>query len=283
MAQGKKPNGANEKTKEPAKTETTKSKDPPKNNSATDASKKTPVADPGAGKKTPSDTSVPVSNEKKDTPVTVGRDVKRDVLPTNTKTKEPKLSKTELKLRELAEQVEDLKNKVTSSKYRLQLLKEAMTDQKETLGGAKIIIKHRNEMGGVYRLVRLRYFLDGNPIKTYSDVIKADKVALSKKDIPVVSDHVTPGNKRVRVFISYLGNGYGLFRYVKEWKWEVKNSYSFSVEPGKLYVLTVIGKEKGNMTTPLDERPTIKFKLEVRPLVSSKKSTGKSGKSKSSK
>ncbi|MBU1222163.1 hypothetical protein KKF34_09740 [Myxococcota bacterium] len=145
-----------------------------------------------------------------------------------------------------------------------------MTTDKETLGGAKIQIIHKNEMGGVYRLVRLRYFIDDKLVQSFSDVNSKDKKQLSKKSIDVFSDHITPGNKRIRVFITYLGNGYGLFKYVKEWKWEINNSYSFTVEPGKSYILTVIGKEKGNMTTPLDERPMIKFKLEAKSLVTPK-------------
>jgi hypothetical protein len=211
-------------------------------------------------------------------PITVGSVKKRDVIPKKALTKEPKVSSNELKLRMLAQLVEDLKNKVTATKYRLQLLKEAMTSDTETVGGAKIKIIHNNKMGGVFRLIRIRYFLDGKLIQSLSAVNSKDKVLLSKKNIDIFSDHVTPGNKRVRVFITYQGNGYGVFNYVKKWKWEVHNTYSFPVTAGKMYTLKIIGKEKGGFTTPLAKRPQIKFKLQSKSLVSGSSKNKKSSK-----
>jgi hypothetical protein len=200
-------------------------------------------------------------------PITVGRDKKRATNPTLKNIKIPKVSENELKLRKLAELVEDLKNKVTATKYRLQLLKEAMTSEKDTLGGAKIKIKHLNKMGGSFKMIRLRYLMDGKLIQTYSAVSTKDKETLSKKTINIPVGHVSPGNVRIRVFITYQGSGYGVFRYVSKWKWQIHNTFSFSVEAGKLYTLTVIGNEKGGWTTPLNKRPQIKFKLKTRPLI----------------
>ncbi|MBU1240669.1 hypothetical protein KJ865_13235, partial [Myxococcota bacterium] len=128
-------------------------------------------------------------------------------------------------------------------------------------------IIHENKMGGVYRLVRVRYFLDGKLISTLSEGNTKDKTLLSSKKIKIFSDHISTGNKRLRVFITYQGNGYGVFAYVKKWKWEVHNTYSFNVAPGKLYLLNVIGNEKGGFTTPLAKRPQIKFNLITKPLV----------------
>ncbi|MDA3863795.1 MAG: hypothetical protein PF689_08015 [Deltaproteobacteria bacterium] len=196
-------------------------------------------------------------------PITKGTAGKRKFVPQPGKPQQAKLSKNELKLRQLAELVEDLKNKVTATKYRLQLLKEAMitTTEKTSVGGSKLEIVHHNKMGGVFRMVRLRYFLDGKLIQSLSADNSKDKALLSRKKIKILTDHVSSGNKRVRVFITYKGNGYGIFQYVKNWKWEVHNTYTFAVEPGKMHLLEVIGKEKGGMTTPLNDRPVIKFKL----------------------
>ncbi|MGM0595844.1 MAG: hypothetical protein ACQES9_02295 [Myxococcota bacterium] len=196
-------------------------------------------------------------------PITKGTAGKRKHVPQPGKPQQAKLSKNELKLRQLAELVEDLKNKVTATKYRLQLLKEAMitTTEKSSVGGSKLEIVHHNKMGGVFRMVRLRYFLDGKLIQSLSADNSKDKALLSKKKIKILTDHVSPGNKRLRVFITYKGNGYGVFQYVKNWKWEVHNTYTFTVDSGKMHLLEVIGKEKGGMTTPLNDRPVIKFKL----------------------
>ncbi len=200
-------------------------------------------------------------------PVTVGTEGDRDTTPTPDKMVAAEVTSNELKLRQLAELVEDLKNKVTATKFRLQLLKEAMTAEKETLGGARIVIKHVNKMGGAFKMVRLRYLMDGKLVASYSDAGEKDREVLAKKEISIPVGHVSPGNVRFRVFITYQGNGYGVFKYVKEWKWEVHNTYSFNVEPGKDYTLEVQGVEKGGWTTPLDQRPHIQFQLQSKALV----------------
>ncbi len=226
-----------------------------------------PAAKPETTKSATTPAATPAKTPAATAPITVGTEKKRDALPTDGSTREPAVASNELRLRQLAELVEDLKNKVTATKYRLQLLKEAMTSEKESIGGAKIQIVHENKMGGVYRLVRVRYFLDGKLIQSLTESNTKDKSLLSSKKINIFSDHISTGNKRLRVFITYQGNGYGVFAYVKKWKWEVHNTYSFTVAPGKLHVLSVIGSEKGGFTTPLAKRPQIKFTLVTKPLV----------------
>lgn len=209
-------------------------------------------------------------------PVTVGTDADRDTNPAPDKMQSAEVPTNELKLRQLAELVEDLKNKVTATKFRLQLLKEAMTAEKETIGGAKITIRHINKMGGAFKMVRLRYMMDGKLIASYSDAGEKDREVLSRKEITIPVGHVSPGNVRFTVFITYQGNGYGVFKYVKEWKWEVNNSYSFAVNPGMDYVLEVQGVEKGGWTTPLDQRPAISFQLKTQALVNKEAAKPKS-------
>jgi len=224
-----------------------------------------PTTPPPATPTPPAETAV--DPKAPTVPVTVGTEVDRDTTPTPDKVTAAEVTSNELKLRQLAELVEDLKNKVTATKFRLQLLKEAMTAEKETLGGAKILIKHVNKMGGAFKMVRLRYLMDGKLVASYSDAGEKDREVLAKKEISIPVGHVSPGNVRFRVFITYQGNGYGVFKYVKEWKWEVHNTYSFNVEPGKDYTLEVQGVEKGGWTTPLDQRPHIQFQLQSKALV----------------
>lgn len=215
----------------------------------------------------PQPTAANDSSSTNAVPVTVGTDANRDTNPTPDKVKSAEVPSNELKLRQLAELVEDLKNKVTATKFRLQLLKEAMTVEKETIGGAKITIVHMNKMGGAFKMIRLRYMMDGKLIASYSDAGEKDREILAKKEITIPVGHVSPGNVRITVFVTYQGNGYGVFKYVKEWKWEINNSYSFNVEPGKDYTLEVKGVEKGGWTTPLDQRPNIVFQLKSQALV----------------
>ncbi len=226
-----------------------------------------PPKDPATTTPAPTPAAPTVDPKAPAVPVTVGTEGDRDTNPSPEKVQATEVASNELKLRQLAELVEDLKNKVTATKFRLQLLKEAMTAEKETLGGARIVLKHVNKMGGAFKMVRLRYLMDGKLVASYSDAGEKDREVLAKKEISIPVGHVSPGNIRFRVFVTYQGNGYGVFKYVKEWKWEVHNTYSFNAEPGKDYTLEVQGVEKGGWTTPLDQRPHIQFQLQSKALV----------------
>ena len=190
-------------------------------------------------------------------------------------------STTELKLRQLATLVEDLKNRVTAIRNRLNLMKEMLVEEQSAIGGAKIVIKHINKMGGSFKMIKLRYFLNGQLLQSYNAANSRDEAVLSKRTISIPVGLVSPGNMKLKVFITYQGNGYGIFRYVRNWTWEVSAEHTFSIEAGKAYTLEVIGYEKGNFNTPLKDRPAIKFRVRTQPLVTTKsnsKGTGKSTK-----
>lgn len=186
-------------------------------------------------------------------------------------------SSTELKLRQLATLVEDLKNRVTAIRYKLNLMKEVLVEEQSAVGGAKVVIKHVNKMGGSFKLVRLRYFLNGQLLQSYNAANSKDEATLSKRTISIPVGLVSPGNMKIKVFITYQGNGYGIFKYVRNWTWEVSSEYTFAVDAGKAYTIEVIGYEKGNFNTPLKDRPAIKFKVKTQPLVTTAKSGTKSG------
>ena len=63
-----------------------------------------------------------------------------------------------LRLRNIEERVNDLKEKVFQSKARLIQLQEVVLHG--AISGAKAVIIHKNEMGGTFRLSRLQYALD---------------------------------------------------------------------------------------------------------------------------
>ncbi|MFI5298004.1 MAG: dihydrolipoamide acetyltransferase, partial [Polyangiales bacterium] len=53
--------------------------------------------------------------------------------------------------------------------------------------------------------------------------------------------------------------GYGIFSYLQGYKFEVRSSRSFTAMEGKTISLRVIGYEQGGPTTPLEERPAIRY------------------------
>jgi hypothetical protein len=162
-----------------------------------------------------------------------------------------------IRLRELDQRVQALKEAAWGLKSRVSMLKEAV------LGGgigARAILRHSNKMGGSFRLIKLVYALDGTQIFSRAD--DSDKLH-DLKEMEVFSGPIAPGNHTISVLMLYRGNGYGVFAYLKNYKFTVRSSHTFTVSEGKQTQVTVVGYERGGVTTPLAKRPTIDFKVNV--------------------
>lgn len=163
-----------------------------------------------------------------------------------------------VRLRDVEERVNDLKERVFQSKARLIQLQEAVLHG--AISGAKAIIIHRNEMGGSFRLARMQYSLDGSPI--YNHTIADDEQG-GPAEVEIYNGNVAPGNHQLTVYLEYQGNGYGVFSYLKEYKFRVKSSQTLAAEEGKVTTVRVIGFEKGGITTELKDRPQVRYEIDI--------------------
>lgn len=160
-----------------------------------------------------------------------------------------------LRLRSLEQRVQALKERAWRAKARVGMLKEAV------LGGgigANATLVHKNKMGSSYRLIKLVYALDGTQIFTRVD----DSGDMHKqKSIDVLTGPVAPGSHTISVYAVYRGHGYGVFKYLNKYQFKVRSSHTFTATEGKAARIEVIGFEKGGVTTPLEKRPAIDFKV----------------------
>ncbi|HEX9104599.1 MAG TPA: hypothetical protein VF997_20455, partial [Polyangia bacterium] len=118
-----------------------------------------------------------------------------------------------VRLHDLERRVNELKEQIFRSKARLNLLKETVLHG--VIAGSRAVITHRNEMGSMYTPIRYVYALDGQEIFTKND--ESGKMA-DQKEIEVFNGSITPGNHTLSVQMVYQGNGYGVFSYLKGYK-----------------------------------------------------------------
>jgi len=163
-----------------------------------------------------------------------------------------------VRLRDLEDRVNRLKEQIFRSKARLSLLAETVLDRK--IAGARSRIVFRNEMGGSFRLQKATFLLDGGPVFNKSD--EGGSLA-EKKSIDLFDGPVMPGDHTLNVVLNYQGNGYGVFSYLKGYAFKTRSTHTFTVAEGKLMSLDIIGFEKGGATTPLEERPAIRYMEKV--------------------
>jgi hypothetical protein len=115
-------------------------------------------------------------------------------------------------------------------------------------------------MSSAFRLTRALFVVDGAVQYNRAD----DTGALAdQKEIPIFSGSIPPGDHTVQVVLNFQGNGYGVFTYLRGYKFEVKSAHSFTSVEGKTLSLVSTALEKGGVTTPLEQRPTIEWNEKI--------------------
>ena len=163
-----------------------------------------------------------------------------------------------VRLRSLEKNVNELKEQIFRTKARLNLLKETILGG--VIGASRAIIKHKNEMGSSFRLIKAVYALDG--VQIYSKADDTGRLA-EMLEFDVYNGAIQPGSHTLSVMMLYQGNGFGVFSYLKGYKFTVHASQTFVAGESKTTAISVVGYEKGNITTTLEDRPTIGFKVNV--------------------
>ena len=170
-----------------------------------------------------------------------------------------------VRLRDLEQHIDELKEQIRRSHTRLSLLSDTILSG--GAGGARAEITFRNDLSSAFRLTGALFVLDG--AVQYNKQDESDDSALaSQKDIPIFIGSIPPGDHTVQIVLQLRGNGYGVFSYLKGYKFKVPSSHSFTISEGKTLKLDVIAWEKGDVTTDLTDRPAIRFTENVRSGVS---------------
>jgi hypothetical protein len=171
---------------------------------------------------------------------------------------EPTTGSYQVQLKGLEQRVNELKERIFRSKARLNLLKETVLHG--VIAGSRSIIIHKNEMGSSFRLIKLVYAVDGAQIYAKAD----DSGALDeKREFEIFNGSIVPGNHTISVQMIFRGHGYGIFSYLKGYKFTVRSSHTFTAGEGRQTGITVRAYEKGNITTELKDRPAIKFDVNL--------------------
>lgn len=161
-----------------------------------------------------------------------------------------------VRLRSLERNVNDLKEQVFRVKARLNLLKETVLGG--VIGASRCVIRHKNEMGNQFRLIKAVYALDGVQILSKAD----DSGRLAEMtDFDIYNGAIQPGSHTLSVNLVYQGYGYGVFSYLKNYKFNVRGSNTFVAGDGKATMVTVVGYEKGGVTTTMEDKPDLKFNV----------------------
>lgn len=161
-----------------------------------------------------------------------------------------------VRLRDLEQRVDELKEQIRRSHTRLSLLSDTILSG--GVGGARAELIFRNDLSSAFHLTGAVFVLDG--VVQYNRQDESDNATLAtQKEIPIFSGSIPPGDHTLQVVLRLRGHGYGVFSYLRGYKFEYKSSHSFTITEGKTVSLETIAWEKGDVTTPLEQRPAIRY------------------------
>jgi len=159
-----------------------------------------------------------------------------------------------VRLRDLEQRIDELKEQIRHSHTRLSLLSDTILSGGGA--GSHANIKFKNELSSAFRVTRVLVVLDG--AVQYNKTDQSGTLA-EQAEIPIINGSVPPGDHTVQVLVNLQGNGYGVFSYLRGYRFEVRSSHSFTAVEGKTINLDTTVYEKGGVTTPLEERPAIRY------------------------
>jgi hypothetical protein len=178
-----------------------------------------------------------------------------------------------VRLRDLEQRIDELKEQIRRSHTRLSLLTDTILSG--GLAGSRSEVQFQNDMSSAFKLVRALFVLDGAVQYNKSD----DSGALAEqKEIPIFTGSIPPGDHTVQILLEFQGSGYGVFSYLKGYRFEARSSHSFTAVEGKTLTLQIIAYEKGGVTTPLEERPAVRFNEKIAAGVSGQSGGASGGK-----
>lgn len=178
-----------------------------------------------------------------------------------------------VRLRDLEQRIDELKEQIRRSHTRLSLLSDTILSG--GVGGARAEITFKNDLSSAFRMTGATFVLDG--AVQYNKTDESENSALAaQKEIPVFSGSIPPGDHTLQIVLRLRGHGYGVFSYLRGYKFQVPSSHTFTITEGKTLKLDVVAWEKGDVTTALEQRPSIRYVENLRAGVTSEGAPGTS-------
>lgn len=157
-------------------------------------------------------------------------------------------------IQRIESQVNELKEEIFRSRTRLAILKESVLAS--GLSGTELRILHRNQMGANFKLERILYILDNDPLR---QAVDRNGELDRQEEIEIINGPIRPGNHTLQVELVYRGNGFGVFSYLQSYRFTLNDVLTFRAEEGKRVTISAIGYERSGIGLELKDRPDIRF------------------------
>jgi serpin B len=152
---------------------------------------------------------------------------------------------TAVKLRDLERRVDELKRQISERSRQAWLLRSS-----------PVRLSLLNRMSNAFVLTKARFVVDGR--QQYVLQVPGDSGAIADgESIPAPVDRLPFGDHKVEIDLTLRANDYRVLPYLRAYRFEVRSTHTFAVGRGRTLTMAAIASERGNVTTPLEERPAV--------------------------
>ena len=121
---------------------------------------------------------------------------------------------------------------------------------------SEVVVTFDSALGGGFQLAQVRARLDGEIVVECD----AGEGALETASPMLVHEGQVPAGEHVlEVELRYRGHGHGVFSYLRGYSFDVRGEHTFVARregPARVHVHAF---EQGDTTTPLEDRPALRF------------------------
>ena len=161
-------------------------------------------------------------------------------------------------LDQLNARTDEIQGKISATMDRVDLLRESVVIGSIT--PSRALIMHKNTMGTSFALEQLAYLLDGQVLLTK---VSKNGSLDQQTEFEVVNGPLPPGDHLLEVSMVFTGSGFGLFTYLKGYRFKIDSKYRLKVAEGRLTKLDVIAFPRQDITLGPKERIGIRYDAEV--------------------
>ena len=164
-----------------------------------------------------------------------------------------------VRLRDLAERIDELKEKIRRQHARVSLLGDSI------FGGgvgvdSRVSVRFTSELSRAFRVARVLVLLDGAVQVNRTDPV-GDQTG--PFEIPAFDGMVPSGPHTVQVQVDLQGDGFGVFSYLRGYRFQVRSTHSFTAIEGRSVDIAAVSYESGTTITPFEERPALRYKEKI--------------------
>jgi hypothetical protein len=155
------------------------------------------------------------------------------------------------------EQADILQARVAELKDRIFLLRESVV--LGSFAETKAIILHTDEVGSSFTLEEIVYTFDGKELLN----VKGAQAAERQREFEVFNGPLPAGPHEISVSMIYGGSGFGIFTYLKGYRFKIDSKYRFNAAEGRLTKVTVIPEARKDITIDPKDRLFVRYETDV--------------------